>query len=155
LALALCATASNIGPASVWDTRIAAIEAGGMAAIVDGVLARWFSPQMHSDRPDVVAGFGTMVSRTPAEAYIACCKAIRATDLSAGNASIAAPVLVISGGQDAVTSPAAGACLQSEIRGAHMITLPDAAHILCVESADKCTAALLAFLAPTLQTAAR
>ncbi|MGT2493434.1 alpha/beta fold hydrolase [Cupriavidus basilensis] len=36
-------TAALIGPASGWDTRIQTVRAQGMAAIVDAVLARWFS----------------------------------------------------------------------------------------------------------------
>ncbi|MGI9510463.1 MAG: alpha/beta fold hydrolase, partial [Geminicoccaceae bacterium] len=41
--LVLCDTAHKIGPPEVWETRIQAISQGGIAAISEAILERWFS----------------------------------------------------------------------------------------------------------------
>jgi 3-oxoadipate enol-lactonase len=104
--LVLCATASRIGTAEVWETRIAAVEEGGMPAITTGVLERWFTPQAHTERPELVKGFRTMLERTPAASYVRACRAIRDADLRADDAKVRCPTLVIAGSGDAVTTPA-------------------------------------------------
>ena len=42
-ALVLSDTAAKIGDDASWDARIAAIETGGLEAVADGVLQRWFT----------------------------------------------------------------------------------------------------------------
>ena len=54
-ALALCATGNQLGTAELWNTRIAAAEKDGVASLVDGVLARWFTDTTRRERPDLVA----------------------------------------------------------------------------------------------------
>ena len=83
-ALVLCATANRIGTAEVWNERIEAVRRGGMAAVSDGVLERWFTPQTHFERPELIRGFTNMVERTLPESYIGLCLAIRDADLAAG-----------------------------------------------------------------------
>jgi len=146
-ALVLCATGNRIGSAETWNPRIDAVTAGGMGAVVDGVLERWFTPATHAQRPEVVAGYRLMVERTPLFGYAGCCAAIRDADLRDDDARIAARTLVIAGAADPVTSPAAGAELRDAIRGARLEVLPDAAHLLCVERPDELNALLDAFLA--------
>ena len=42
-ALILCDTAHKIGSDEMWNSRIAAVEKGGMALLVDAILERWFT----------------------------------------------------------------------------------------------------------------
>lgn len=144
--LVLCATASAIGPPEIWTTRITTIANGGMSAIVDGVMARWFTPKTHASRPELVRGFATMLERTPPAGYIAACRALQVADLRQDDARIEAPTLVIAGAEDPVTTPAMGAELRAAIPGAELLVLEGAAHILCAEQPDALNAALLAFL---------
>ena len=131
--LVLCATANRIGTANVWNDRIAAVRSGGMPAIRDGVLARWFTPETHADRPEMVRGFANMLERTPVEGYAAACAAIRDADLASVDARIVAPTLVISGSADAVTPPADGLALRDAIAGSRAATIDGAAHIVPAE----------------------
>ena len=48
--LVLANTARAIGTADVWNQRIDKVNAGGMAAIADAVLARWFTPAFSATR---------------------------------------------------------------------------------------------------------
>ncbi len=154
-ALALCATASRIGTPDVWETRISAVERGGMQAIVPGVLERWFTARAHGGQPALVAGFGTMLERTPPVSYIAACRAIRDADLRAEDAAVRCRTLVIAGAEDAVTTPAMAGEMCALIPGAQMHVIDACAHILCAEAPADFNAVLLPFLAaraPAAQT---
>ncbi len=146
-ALALCATASRIGTAEVWETRISAVERGGMPAIIPSVLERWFTPRTHAEHPALVSGFGTMLERTPAASYVAACRAIRDADLRTDDAKVRCPTLVIAGSDDAVTTPAMATELTAAISGARLRVLEGCAHILCAEAPEAFNAALLPLLA--------
>ncbi|HYG86500.1 MAG TPA: 3-oxoadipate enol-lactonase [Azospirillum sp.] len=144
--LVLCDTASRIGPPSIWADRIAAIRADGLASIAQGVMARWFTERYRSERADAVRGFVNMLSRTPAEGYVGCAMAIRDADLTADDARIACPTLVLVGDQDLATPPSLARETADAIPGARFAVLKDAAHIPCVERPDALTAQLLDFL---------
>ncbi|KAA3622947.1 MAG: alpha/beta fold hydrolase, partial [Proteobacteria bacterium] len=49
-ALVLCDTAAKIGDAPTWNTRIAAAEQGGVEALADGTMERWFTDGFRRDR---------------------------------------------------------------------------------------------------------
>ncbi len=144
--LLLCDTASRIGPPSIWDDRVAAIRKGGMAAIVDGVMARWFTDDFRAREAATVRGFATMLARTPVEGYAAACLAIRDADLSADGAKITCPALVLVGDQDRATPVASAKALCDGIAGAQLVVVPRAAHIPTIERPDAVVDALSAFL---------
>jgi len=145
--LLLFDTANRIGPAQMWDERIAAVRAHGLAAIADAVLARWFTPAFLAQASPEALGARTMLMRTPAEGYIGCCLAIRDADLRAVDARIACPTLVIVGEHDAATPPEAAQALAKAIPGARLTTIPGAAHIPTLEQPGKVTEIITRFLA--------
>ncbi|TXI86089.1 MAG: 3-oxoadipate enol-lactonase [Cupriavidus sp.] len=121
-------TAAQIGPESVWNARIETVRRGGMDAIVEGVLARWFTDDYRA-RPD--AGIGPvreMLARTDPAGYLANCAAVRDADLRPLLAGIDAEVLVIAGERDLATTAAQGRAVAESIGGAHFLSL-DAAHL--------------------------
>ncbi|CAO3456789.1 3-oxoadipate enol-lactonase [Azospirillum largimobile] len=144
--LILCDTAGVIGPASVWTDRIAAIRARGMAAISDGVMARWFTQAFRDGRPDQIRGYTAMVARTTEDGYVGCAMAIRDADLRTANAAIKAPTLVICGEDDVATPPDAARELAAGIPGARFELLPGAAHIPGVEKPAELAALIDGFL---------
>ena len=146
--LVLCDTAAHIGNPEIWNARIAAIRAGGMPAIVSGAIERWFTPRFIGQSPDVVAWVRQMVLDTSPQGYIACCEAIRDTELTEQSSCVHAPTLVISGTHDPATPPAQGRSLASMIRGARYLEL-DASHLSNIEAASQCTSALREFLSGT------
>ncbi|MDR6771712.1 3-oxoadipate enol-lactonase [Azospirillum sp. BE72] len=144
--LILCDTAGVIGPQSVWTDRIAAIRARGMAAISDGVMARWFTQAFRDGRPDQIRGYTAMVARTTEDGYVGCAMAIRDADLRTANAAIKAPTLVICGEDDVATPPDAARELATGIPGARFELLPGAAHIPGVEKPAELAALIDGFL---------
>ena len=53
--LVLANTAARIAPARSVEPRIDKVNAGGMAAISDAVLARWFTPAFIAREPATLA----------------------------------------------------------------------------------------------------
>ncbi len=144
--LILCDTAGLIGPPSIWADRIAAIRANGLSSIADGVMTRWFTARFRDSNPDPLRGYVAMLSRTPQDGYIGCAMAIRDADLRADNARITAPTLVVVGAEDLATPPDLARALADSIPGARFVTLPDAAHIPCVEQPAALSRLILDFL---------
>jgi 3-oxoadipate enol-lactonase len=144
--LVLANTSAHMGPPAAMNERIAAVTAGGVAAISEAVLGRWFTPGFAAREPARVAAVKAMLDRTPAAGYVACCHAIRDMDQRADIARIGAPTLVVTGTHDLSTPPSAGRFLAERIPGARYVELP-AAHLSNVEAAAGFNAALTAFLA--------
>jgi 3-oxoadipate enol-lactonase/4-carboxymuconolactone decarboxylase len=143
--LALCNTAAHMPPPETWNARIDAVNAGGMEAIVPGILERWFTAGFRERAPDSAARIADMLRIIPREGYVAAAAAVRDMDQREGIARIAAPTLVIAGSHDPATPPAMGRFLASNIAGARYVELP-AAHLSNIEAEAQFNAALQAFL---------
>jgi 3-oxoadipate enol-lactonase len=143
--LTLCNTAARIGTTDGWNTRMAAINEGGIAPIANGVVSRWFTEDFVKRAPAQVEAAHQMLLHSPPQGYVASCAAIRDEDLREAIAGIHTPTLVISGAHDAATTPADGRFVADKIPGAQYLEL-NAAHLSNIEAAEPFTAALLKFL---------
>lgn len=143
--LVLANTSARIGAPDVWNKRIETVAAGGMAAIVDGVIERWFTPPFRTREPASVARIADQLRACDPAGYVACCAAVRDMDQVVALARIVAPTLVVAGAHDAATPPDHAALLTARIAGARQVTFP-AAHLSNVECAEAFTAALVEFL---------
>jgi 3-oxoadipate enol-lactonase len=151
--LVLCCTAPYLGR-ETYDERAATVREHGMEPVADAVLARWFTPEFHAARPDVVARFRAMLTATPPEGYAACCEAIAALDLRPRLVSISAPTLVVSGEVDPVAPPSSGESLAEGIRDARHVVVANAAHLGNVEQPDAFRRAILDHLTGSEEAAA-
>jgi 3-oxoadipate enol-lactonase len=143
--LVLANTAARIGPPDNWNARIENVRAGGMTAISQAVLERWFTPEFHAQHPDRITAMRQMLERSPVDGYVACCAAVRDMDQRDAVAGIGAPTLVIAGTHDAATPPADGRFVAEHIAGARYVEL-DAAHLSNIEAGARFTGALLSFV---------
>ncbi len=144
-ALVLSNTAARLGTPESWQTRISAIEQGGIAAIADAVMERWFAPAFRATPQ--LAPWRNMVLRSDPQGYIAACRVLAGFDLTASTATLRLPALVIAGGQDGASPPDLVASTAALIPGAAFHILPDAGHLPCVET----PAAWAALVAPFLK----
>ncbi len=144
--LVLCNTAARIGPPEIWKARIETVNKGGMASIVDGVVARWYTEAFRVSAPGAIEATRQMLLTTPANGYVASCAAVRDMDQRESISRITAPTLVIAGTHDPVTTPSDCRFLVERIGGARYVEL-DAAHLSNVEAPAAFTAALTGFLA--------
>src|SRR5450432_779927 len=53
--LVLCNTAARIGTQEIWNARIDAVNKGGMSAILDAVLTRWYSAPFIAAAPNAIS----------------------------------------------------------------------------------------------------
>lgn len=145
-ALVLCDTAPKIGDAAMWNERIGTVRRQGLAAIVEPVMARWFSEDFQTKRADELAGWRNMFLRMPLDGYAGTCAALRDADLRGAIAGIAAPTLVVVGEQDLSTPVALVRDMAETIVGAQFATLPDCGHIPSIEQPSALTALITKFL---------
>jgi 3-oxoadipate enol-lactonase len=129
LTLVAANTAAKIGSDAHWNERCRAVRASGMAGIADTVIGRWFAPGFLERDPVMFAHLRNVFAATNADAYVACCQAIAALDLTAELARIDVPALIVGGELDASTPVASARQLHAGIRGSRLVVLPEAAHL--------------------------
>ena len=103
--LILCDTAVKIGNSSIWNERINLVKKQGIRGISDSIISRWFSEDFISKNKDEIQIYKNMLNATSSEGYIACCEAIKDTDLTNTTHLINKPTLVIVGSDDKSTPP--------------------------------------------------
>jgi 3-oxoadipate enol-lactonase len=140
--LVLACTSARFGSPESWDERIALVRDGGMEAVADAVLPRWFTPAF-----DDVQSFRAMLVSTPPETYVRYCEILRELDLRGRLGSIEAPTLAIAGAEDPTSPPEHLESLAAEIPNAGVAVIPSAAHLANVERAHEFNEALTAHLA--------
>jgi 3-oxoadipate enol-lactonase / 4-carboxymuconolactone decarboxylase len=153
--LVLANTSPKFGERSNWETRIKVVGEGGMAAIVDMVMQRFFSPRTLADSNAYASIVKLMLLGTDPAGYAGCCAALRDFDSREMLRNIRVPTLVISGDAD-ISTPWSGngEILAREIPNARALQLP-AAHLSNLERPRSFLAALLEFLLPALDDAQR
>ena len=144
--LVLSNTAATLGPRSIWDIRIEAVEAHGMEAIASTVLERWFTPEFRERDRSAVARVRQMLLTIRPEGYILACGAAREADQRANAAVVQVPTLVIAGTHDQATPPSESRWLAEHVSGARYVEL-QAAHLSNIEAAAAFNETVLRFLA--------
>ena len=129
-----CNTATKIGDAERWNTRITAVEQHGMESIADTVLQSWFAPSYPAKHPDAIAAHRNMLCRIPAAGYAATCRALRDSDLSAASSSISVPSLCIGGTADQSVPVEQVSSLAASIKGARLEIMDNVGHLPALES---------------------
>lgn len=141
--LVLMATAPYLPPPENWHARAEAVRMGGMGAIVDAVMQRWFTGAVDPAR---LAWYrGLFLGIDPA-GYAAACGAIASMDLRAALKRIQASTLVVAGADDPVTDVAMSRDLAAAIDGARLAVVERASHLLAIERPVETAALLRAFL---------
>jgi 3-oxoadipate enol-lactonase len=135
-ALVLSDTAHKIGTREMWDARMAAIRQGGMAAIAEAILQRWFTAQFRASNPVDLLGYRNMLTRTTAEGYVGTCATLRDADLTDVADKLALPVLCLSGAEDQATPPDLVRSLAAFLPDARFDMIPHSGHLPCLEQPD-------------------
>jgi len=146
--LVLANTSPRVGAPELFDARRKAVLEGGMAAVENAVMERYFSPRiLASSNPQVATTRTALLAASPV-GYAGCCAAIRDMDQRPSLGRISVPTLVIGGTLDAATPwEGHGDLLTASISGARSVVL-EAAHLSNVELPSAFTNALFDFLLP-------
>jgi len=101
--LVLSRTGARIGTRALWEERIAAVRAGGIEAIAEATLDRWFGPDHR--RGPLAETWGARLRATTPEGWMGCAAAIAGTDFWTPTAALRLPTLGIGGTDDGSTPP--------------------------------------------------
>jgi 3-oxoadipate enol-lactonase/4-carboxymuconolactone decarboxylase len=147
-ALVLANTSPRFGTPEHWNNRIQAVQKGGMPAIVDMVMQRFFSHECLAESNPQASSIRSVLLGTDPAGYLGCCAALRDFDFTGNLSQIKIPTLIIAGDKD-VSTPFAGNgdALLHNIAGARLVRLP-AAHLSNLEAPKSFLAALFSFLKP-------
>ncbi len=145
ITLILADTAPHFGPPEMWDQRMDMIRQGGMAAISDMVLGRFFTESFHASNPGTISDFRNVLEHSDPQGYLGCAAMVRQADIQDDLKKISVPTLVITGRHDQSTPPECGELIAAEVKGAEHVVV-DAAHVSNVERPDDFTRILADFL---------
>ena len=145
-ALILCDTAHKIGTAESWADRIAGIEKGGIEALAEAILDRWFTPEFQKTQADAFAGYRNMLVRTPKDGYLGTCVAIRDTDFTEQTKALKVPTLCVVGHGDGSTPPDVVRGLSELIEGAEFQIIAQSGHLPCIEQPQVLAGLIVDFL---------
>lgn len=147
-ALVLANTSPQFGTRDAWDARLQAVREGGMPAVADAGMERFFSP---GNRTSALAQTirAVLLGADPA-GYAGCCVALRDVNFKDLLRRIKVPTLVIGSDQDPSTPwQGNGEVLARDIAGAKTVMLRGA-HLSSLEQPRAFTSAVLGFLLATL-----
>ncbi len=145
-ALVLSNTAHKIGTTEMWNKRISAIEENGIAAVLEDIMARWFTQAFRQPENGAYQAYCNMLLRQPVAGYTGTCAAIRDADFTLDAQAIAVPTLCIVGDEDGSTPPDLVRALANLIKGAQFEMIAGAAHIPCAEAPAAFAAAVRSFI---------
>ncbi len=134
-----CDTALEFKPESVWQERIDAVTAGGLAPGADTSMGRWVADQsLPSSR-----GLRRMLLRTDPVGWLGCAHALRDCSAAEVAGKIGCPATVIVGEADESTPVAAARAIHAAIPGSRLVVIPGARHIPSLEHEAEFTRAVL------------
>jgi len=148
LSAVLCDTMSKLpeGAKSLWDTRIAKVEAEGLGSIKQATLERWFTPDFLAGGGAAVDAVGAQIDQVTDSGYIACSQAITGLDFIDQLSNIQTQVLLMVGSEDTATPVSASEEMNTRLPNSELIILEKASHISNVEQAKAFNTALGQFL---------
>ncbi|MBV8794422.1 MAG: alpha/beta fold hydrolase, partial [Hyphomicrobiales bacterium] len=120
----------------VWDQRVGEVQRGGIEALADAVMERWFTAQFRAARSAELAGMRAMLTRTSRQGYLAACGALKRADLRPYAGRIQAPTLCLVGDQDGSTPPALVKETAALIPGSRFEIIEGAGHLPNVEKPE-------------------
>lgn len=135
-AVVLSDTAAKIGDEPTWRARIEAVETGGIAAVADATMARWFTPGFREDRAAEVTGWRNMLVRTPVEGYLGTMEAIRDADQTGASNALAIPALVVVGKEDGSTPAHVVRTLADLLDESEFHVISNSGHLPCIDQPD-------------------
>jgi len=134
--LIACNTAARLGSERLWSERIEAVERGGMAAVRETVMSRFFAPGFELRYPGALASVRRVFAEIDPVGYAGCCAALRDADLTGAVAGIVSPTLIVGGALDVATPPEQSVWLHDRIPDSRVEVIPGAAHLSNLDQPD-------------------
>jgi 3-oxoadipate enol-lactonase len=146
-AMVLSNTAAKIGTQEIWQSRFDMIRAGGMEAVADPTMERWFSKAWHGSAQ--IVPWREMLLATDPDGYIGTGHAIAGTDFYTTTAALTLPTLAIAGAEDGATPPDLMRETQELVKGSQFHLIRKGGHLPCVEQPQEYAEVLAKFMRET------
>lgn len=145
--MVLADTSSRLSPEGIqaFKDRVAAAKAGGMEAMVEPTLKRWFKESFRAKKPELMARVADWIRKTPLAGYLGTSAAIPTIDVTARLGEIKVPCLALVGADDIAMPVAFSEILAKGIPGCKMAVIPDAGHLSNLEQPEAFNRALANF----------
>ena len=143
-AMVLSNTGAKIGTRELWADRIDKVKAGGIEALADATMERWFSDAFRATTE--LAAWRNMLTRQPADGYMGCSAAIAGSDFYATTSALTLPTLGIAGSEDGATPPDLVRETADLVKGSRFHLIRGAGHLPCVEKPGEFAEVLTEFL---------
>jgi 3-oxoadipate enol-lactonase len=130
--------------AASWAQRAEKARAGGMRALVDYQVARWFSPGFREREPGLVDELVEIFVGNDVDCYVATCHMMGAADLRPVLRPTRGPAAVIVGSEDSATPPAMAENLAHYLAINPPIVLDGAQHLTPLERPTEIVASITA-----------
>jgi 3-oxoadipate enol-lactonase len=128
----------------MWIERRGAYEAGGIEAMVDGNLERWFTEACRQENPPWLEDVRAMIRTTSSNGFMGCTAALMNLDYLKRMDAITGDVMFLVGAQDG-PHPDAMAEMQSKVAGSSLVVVENAAHLPNLEQPEAFNAALKSY----------
>lgn len=132
-----------------WDERMAAIDQGGLAAVVGGSMERWFTEEWRKANPDALRTFEDAFLANSPIGYKGCAEALKHLDYFKDLGRISLPVLYLVGAKDMGAPPAVMQAMAQATPGSAYVEIPEAAHLPNIDNTKDFNAAIGEFLGLT------
>lgn len=145
----ICADARADAPepfVKSWDDRVAAARAGGIEALWQGTVDRWFTPEWRSANPEKLVDIKAMFVRTKVDGYAGCAAALKRLDYLRSLGGLSLPVLYVCGDVDSGAPPDVMRDMAAATPGAEFALIENAAHIANMDSPEHFNASVSRFL---------
>lgn len=128
----------------MWIERRGAFKKGGIDAMVDGNLERWFTEPTRASEPLWMDGVRDMIRTTSANGFMGCTAALMNLDYLKRMDAITGDVMFLVGAQDG-PHPDAMAEMQAKVAGSTLVVIDNAAHLPNLEQPQAFNAALQSY----------
>lgn len=137
---------STPATAKAWEERIAVARSGGMTALVNSTLARWFPPETLAANPPHIPKIRQMILTTPVNGFVGCSAALADHNFRPGVGAVKLPVLLISGEKDGTNAATMREIQKEMIAGTRYVEIPGGGHISNMDRPAMFTKAVDEFL---------
>jgi len=146
--LCLCDTQPSTPPGSAgtWEERKATVRSKGLAALADGTMDRWFTPEFKKVNPQRWTEVRDTISGTTPAGSAGCMSAIQDFDYLDRLSTLKVPTLVICGDQDEGTPPERNRLIASKIPDGRYEGIANARHLPNVERPDQFNRIMMSWL---------
>ncbi|GLK83812.1 alpha/beta fold hydrolase [Ancylobacter defluvii] len=122
--------------------------ADGVAGTLDASVERWLSPPFRAAHPDIEARLRAVLLATPFASFLSAYRVFATVDGAIADeaAQIAAPVLVLTGEDDANATPQMARQVSEALNDATLTILPGVRHLVSLEAGAALGEAVLGFV---------